>query len=157
MLTRRQIACQIYAFCKVNDVEGRAIGMNDLLHSEVRNDNLKKFEQAFEEILMAAESELKHDLLVDSRPSTFGKGDSHEDTFGAPSSEDRTPRRTHIFLSLVASSTRTLELFPITHACVAQVCTSTIILVMFGVVCSIAYQKQLFIHGVSSQSSRSSS
>ena len=45
----------------------------------------------------------------------------------------------------------------ITHACVAQICTSHFALVMFGVVCTIAHQKHSCILDVSSQSSRSSS
>ena len=42
----------------------------------------------------------------------------------ATGGEDTTPRRTHTFLSLVVSSTRTPEHFSITHVRVAQVCTS---------------------------------
>ena len=71
--------------------------------------------------------------------------------------EDWTPRRTHIFLSQVLSGARMPAHILIMHARVAQVCTSAIVLVMFGVVCTIAHQKHLFIHDVSSKSSRSSS
>ena len=62
-----------------------------------------------------------------------------------------------IFLSLVVSSTRTPEHFSVTHVRVAQVCTSHSALVMFGVVCTIAHPKHLFILDVSSPSSRSPS
>ena len=71
--------------------------------------------------------------------------------------EDRTPRRTRNFLNLVVSSTRTPEHFENTHVRVAQVCTSHFALVMFGVVCTIAHPKHLFILDVSSPSSRSPS
>ena len=56
----------------------------------------------------------------------------------ATESEDRTPCRTHIFLSPVVSGTRTLVHFLIPRVCVAQVCTSHFVLVMLGVVCTIA-------------------
>ena len=36
MLTGRQIAFMIYAFFKINDAQGRASGMNDLLNVELR-------------------------------------------------------------------------------------------------------------------------
>ena len=51
-LTGRQIACKIYVFFKINDVQGRALGWNDLLNIELRNENLKMFDQAWEDTLM---------------------------------------------------------------------------------------------------------
>ena len=44
MLTRGQIAFIIYAYFKINDVQGRATGINDLLNIELRCDSLKMFE-----------------------------------------------------------------------------------------------------------------
>ena len=68
----------------------------------------------------------------------------------ATGGEDSTLRRTHIFHSLVVSSTRTPEHFLITHVRVAQVCKSPVAFVMFGVVCTIAHQTHLFILDVMS-------
>ena len=74
-----------------------------------------------------------------------------ENAVYATGCEDSTPRRTHMFLSLLVSSTRTLEhFFLFTHVRVAQVCTKSITLVMLRVVCPTAHQKHLFIHDVSS-------
>ena len=55
MLTRRQIASIIYALFKTNDVQMRAVGLDDLPIIEVRNDNLKMFHQARVQTLMAME------------------------------------------------------------------------------------------------------
>ena len=44
MLTGRQIA-----FFRSKDIQGRAIGMNDLLNIELRSDTLKMFDRAWEE------------------------------------------------------------------------------------------------------------
>ena len=63
MLTGRQIAHQIYAFFKIDDLQGRAIGTNDLLNIELHNDNLETFGHVWEETLMAKESELERDRL----------------------------------------------------------------------------------------------
>ena len=45
MLAGRQIAFKIEAF-RINDVPGRATGMNDFLNTEFCNDNLKMLDQA---------------------------------------------------------------------------------------------------------------
>ena len=54
MLTGRQIA---FMLCAFYNVQGRAIGMNDLLNIELRNDSLKMFDQAWDETLMAMDIE----------------------------------------------------------------------------------------------------
>ena len=46
--TGRQIASRIYVFFKINDVQGRAICMNDLLHIEVVRDNTQKVRTSLE-------------------------------------------------------------------------------------------------------------
>ena len=70
--------------------------------------------------------------------------------------EDRTPRGTHILLNLVVWPVHAWALN--NHARMRDSSLHTsIILVMFGAVCSIAHHKHLFIHDVSSRSSRSSS
>ena len=53
MLTGRQIAYQICAYFKINDVHRIAFGMNDLLNIELRNDNLMMFDQSWDETLTA--------------------------------------------------------------------------------------------------------
>ena len=53
MLTRRHIAHIICVFCTINDVQRRAIGLDDLLNKEVRYDNLKRVHQAWAQTLMA--------------------------------------------------------------------------------------------------------
>ena len=53
ILTRRQIAHIICAFFKINDVQRRAFGSDDLLNKEVRYDNLKRVHQAWAQTLMA--------------------------------------------------------------------------------------------------------
>ena len=62
MLTRRQIAYQLYTFFRNIGEQGRAIGMNDLLN-ELRNKNLKMFGPALQETLMTMENEMKRDCL----------------------------------------------------------------------------------------------
>ena len=62
MLTRRQIAFIIYAFFKINDVQGRTTSINELLNIELFNDNLIQFDQAWEETVMAPEQEPEEDL-----------------------------------------------------------------------------------------------
>ena len=57
MLTRRQIACTICAFFKINSVQRKATSITDLLNIESVNDNLKKFDLCWEETLMALEKE----------------------------------------------------------------------------------------------------
>ena len=71
MLTGRQIAYQIDAFFKLNDVPGRVSGSNDMLNIELRDDNLKMFDQTWEETLMAMEKERGRDFLqsLHQRPS----------------------------------------------------------------------------------------
>ena len=41
MLTGRQTAFEIYGFFKINDVQGQAKNMHDMLNIEMVNDNLK--------------------------------------------------------------------------------------------------------------------
>ena len=53
ILTRRQIAHIICAFFKINDVQRRAFGLDDLPNKEVRYDNLKRVHQAWAQTLMA--------------------------------------------------------------------------------------------------------
>ena len=43
----------IYAVVKINDAQGPAIDMNDLLNIELRKDSLKMFDEAWEGTLMA--------------------------------------------------------------------------------------------------------
>ena len=63
MLRRRQIAYIICSFCTINDVRRRAIGLDDLPNIEVRNDNLKRFQQAWEETWIVVEKEPERDFL----------------------------------------------------------------------------------------------
>ena len=62
-MTRRQIASMIYVFLKINDVQVTATSMNDLLNVELVNDSLKRFDQSWEETLMALEKEPEGDLV----------------------------------------------------------------------------------------------
>ena len=50
-------------FFKINDLQGRASGMSDLLHIQLRNDNVKMFDQAWEETWMAMDIQLALALL----------------------------------------------------------------------------------------------
>ena len=57
MVIRRQIAFIIYAFFKINDVQGRGTSMNCMLKIDLANDILKQFDQAWEEALVALDHE----------------------------------------------------------------------------------------------------
>ena len=57
MLTGRQIAFTIYAFFKINDVQRKVIGTNDLLNIELVNDHVKKFDEAWQNILIGLKKE----------------------------------------------------------------------------------------------------
>ena len=59
----RPIASTIFSFFKMDDVQRRVIGVNDLLNIELVNDKLKQFDDAWEETLMALEEEPEEDLL----------------------------------------------------------------------------------------------
>ena len=48
MLTGRQIAFMVYAFFNFHDHQRGVVGMNDLLNIELVNDNLKTFDEAWE-------------------------------------------------------------------------------------------------------------
>ena len=48
---------------KINDVQGRAVGLSDLLNIELRSDSLKMFDQAWEGTLTAMENGLERDHL----------------------------------------------------------------------------------------------
>ena len=78
MLIGRQIAFMVYAFFKVNDDQGRATSMTT-------HDNLKKFEQFWEETPMVLEKEPERDLLggILFLLSTVWEVDSHAKRFGA--------------------------------------------------------------------------
>ena len=73
MLTGRQIAFMTYAYCKVNDVQERAMSMNDLLNIELVKGNLTKFDQAWEENSMALEKQPEADLSGCLYHRQFGK------------------------------------------------------------------------------------
>ena len=62
MLTRRQIAFLIFAHFKINDFQGRSLGMDDLLNTVLINDHLKKSDHAWAETLMALDNELEDRL-----------------------------------------------------------------------------------------------
>ena len=70
MLTRRQIALMIHAFIQIIDVRGKAKNMNDLLNIEL----VKKFDQAWEDTLMALEREPKADLFWKAFTIDSGRG-----------------------------------------------------------------------------------
>ena len=58
-LTGRQIAHMIHASFEIHDVQSRAIGLNDVLNTELRNDSLQVFDCAWVETLMAWRKNLK--------------------------------------------------------------------------------------------------
>ena len=68
----------IYAVFKINDVQGRAIDMTDLLNIELRSDSLNMFDHAWADTLMAMKkgperASFRWHLLL-----TLGKEDSRE-------------------------------------------------------------------------------
>ena len=81
LLTGRQIAFMICAFFEINNVHGRAMSMNDLLNIEVVNDILKKFDQAWEETLMALEKEPEADLVEDLHQRQLEKSTLMQNAF----------------------------------------------------------------------------
>ena len=63
MMTGRQIMFQIFSFFSINKTQGRTMNLNVLLNVEVRNHNLKIFNQAWEEVLLALDNELDEGVL----------------------------------------------------------------------------------------------
>ena len=58
------MAHMIFASFRQNDVQGRALGLYDLLNMEFRRDSLKMFDQAWEEMtLMGMEKNPEHDFI----------------------------------------------------------------------------------------------
>ena len=57
--------------------------MNDFLNIVLVSDNVKKFDQAWEQTLMGLESEPEEDLLEGLTPSAVGEVDSLAKCFGA--------------------------------------------------------------------------
>ena len=55
MLTTGKITFTIYAFFNINDVKRRIFGMSDLLNMELVTDSLKKYYEAWDNVLMATE------------------------------------------------------------------------------------------------------
>ena len=80
MWTGRQIALMIYRF-KINDVQRRVPGMNDLLDIELLNDSLKTLDEAWENILMAPEKEPEDDLLKGLYHRQLEKSTSMQNAF----------------------------------------------------------------------------
>ena len=48
-----QIMLQFFSLFDINKTQGRAVGLTDLLNIELYNDNLKQFNQAWEEMLLS--------------------------------------------------------------------------------------------------------
>ena len=71
MLTGKQVAFTIHAFVETKDVQRRVTGMNDLLNFGLVNDNVKKFDDAWERIPMALEKGPEDDLLEGHLPFTI--------------------------------------------------------------------------------------
>ena len=79
VLTGRKIVNLIHAFFRIFDVQGRAVDLNGQLSIELRSDNLKKFDEAREETLMAMEKELDRNLLDGLYCRQLENVESHED------------------------------------------------------------------------------
>ena len=62
-LTVRQIMFQIFSFFKINQTQGHTMNLSDLLYVELYNDNLKMFNQAWEDTLLAFGNDLDEHFL----------------------------------------------------------------------------------------------
>ena len=51
MISGRRIARVVHAFFKINDVQGKVIGLSDLLNMELRSDSVKIFDYVWDETL----------------------------------------------------------------------------------------------------------
>ena len=72
-----------FAFFKTNTGQGRAIGMNDWLNIELRNDSSKMFDQAWAETSMARDTQRSFGFLGRSVLSTIVRVDHHEECPGS--------------------------------------------------------------------------
>ena len=67
--------------------------MNDLLNIELVNDNLERFDDPWENILMALEKENQKTIFWKALPSTCGEVDSHAECLSATSFRSDSPQR----------------------------------------------------------------
>ena len=58
MLTGRQSIFQKKKFFNINETQGHSMNLSDLLNVELYNDNLKMFNEAWEETLLAVGDDL---------------------------------------------------------------------------------------------------
>ena len=63
MVTSRQILLQVFLFFNCNKTQGHTMNLSDLLDVELHNDNLKIFNQAWEEPLLALGTDLDEGVL----------------------------------------------------------------------------------------------
>ena len=63
MLTGRQIAFKIFEHFKISEVEGALLDVRDLVALELKGDNLRAFDTAWDEILLAMKKEPEEEIL----------------------------------------------------------------------------------------------
>ena len=63
MLTGWQIMLQFFSLFDINKTQGREVGLTDLLNIELYNDNLKQFNQAWEEMLLSLDRGVDEEML----------------------------------------------------------------------------------------------
>ena len=62
MMTGRYIICRIYVYFKINNTQGRPTKLTELLNIELYHDNVRMFNQTWDETLIAIGKELDVDF-----------------------------------------------------------------------------------------------